>query len=226
MRSAAKFDGHDDGRLVRGNRTREQLLAAALEKFGERGFAATTLRDIAERAGVTPPSIYNHFDSKENILHASLMWGLLRFREAVIEPDDGSRPPLNRLEGLVRRHVGYQIRHAGRVVHSDRLLIAVASGELLDQPRYADVHLLLESYRRLVDDLVEMAVGLDDSRPPIRAYTAMILNTCDRAPNWHGRSMLLDADHVADEVWMLVSGMLGLGVPPTAQVKATDQVTG
>jgi AcrR family transcriptional regulator len=44
--------------------------------FAERGYAATTLRDVAERVGVRTPSLYNHFESKESLYAAVLERGI------------------------------------------------------------------------------------------------------------------------------------------------------
>jgi AcrR family transcriptional regulator len=58
----------DDGRLVRGRRSRARIRQAARALFRERGFDATTLRAIAERAGMGASSIYRHIRSKEELL--------------------------------------------------------------------------------------------------------------------------------------------------------------
>jgi AcrR family transcriptional regulator len=47
-----------------------EIIAAALETFAERGFAATRLDDIAERAGVTRGTLYLYFPSKEDLFKA------------------------------------------------------------------------------------------------------------------------------------------------------------
>ena len=52
--------------------TREQIRVVALEMFAERGYAGTSLREIAERLGVTKAAVYYHFPTKEDIL-ASLL---------------------------------------------------------------------------------------------------------------------------------------------------------
>lgn len=51
-------------------RTVERLLDAAAGAFADRGFHATTTRDIASRAGLSPAGVYVHFDSKEALLYA------------------------------------------------------------------------------------------------------------------------------------------------------------
>ena len=50
--------------------TRERIFQAALEMFHERGFEATTMRDIAALAGVATGAAYYYFDSKDSIVMA------------------------------------------------------------------------------------------------------------------------------------------------------------
>ena len=47
---------------------REQLLAIAARLFAEKGFRNTTVRDIADAAGILSGSLYHHFDSKESMV--------------------------------------------------------------------------------------------------------------------------------------------------------------
>lgn len=58
----------DDGRLARGRKSRARIRDSARALFAERGFDATTLRAIAERAGMGASSIYRHIRSKEELL--------------------------------------------------------------------------------------------------------------------------------------------------------------
>jgi len=64
---------------------RDELLALAARMFAERGFLATTVRDIADAAGILSGSLYHHFDSKESmvdeILHGFLDELFGRYRE-------------------------------------------------------------------------------------------------------------------------------------------------
>jgi len=61
-----------DGRIERGRATREQLLAAARDAFGEHGYEATSVAEILEAAGVTRGSLYHHFATKEALFDAVL----------------------------------------------------------------------------------------------------------------------------------------------------------
>jgi len=50
------------------NDTRDRILEAALDLFIERGYDKTSLREVAERVGVTKAALYYHFSSKEEII--------------------------------------------------------------------------------------------------------------------------------------------------------------
>jgi AcrR family transcriptional regulator len=52
--------------------TREQLLSIAVEMFAEQGFAGTSLRSIAKRAGVSPALLIHHFDTKEALIKEAI----------------------------------------------------------------------------------------------------------------------------------------------------------
>lgn len=52
--------------------TREALLTAAAELFSARGYSGTSVRELAERAGVTKSLIHHHFGGKEGLWHAVL----------------------------------------------------------------------------------------------------------------------------------------------------------
>ncbi len=68
--SASNKRGHSPpagGRKAQSAARREAILAAALDEFSERGFAATRLDDIARRAGVAKGTIYLYFSDKESL---------------------------------------------------------------------------------------------------------------------------------------------------------------
>ncbi len=80
-------------RSEKGLQTRERILDAAEEAFGERGFGGTTLRDVADRVGIRIPSVYNHFESKEALYAAVLERGIAPLLRTLVEPavDRGDR---------------------------------------------------------------------------------------------------------------------------------------
>ena len=72
---AAKRNRHDSAK--------ESIRTAAAELFAEKGFAATSTREICQRAGITKPVLYYHFGSKEQL-----------FRELILDACNESRKQL------------------------------------------------------------------------------------------------------------------------------------
>jgi len=62
---------------------RQKVLDAAARLFRERGYAATTVRDVANRCGIRAASLYYHFSSKEDILAEVFDYGVLHVADAV-----------------------------------------------------------------------------------------------------------------------------------------------
>ena len=71
------------GRRLRRPERREQLLAAATQAFARTGFAATSLDDIAEEAGISRVLLYRHFESKADLYRAVLDRAVARLTAAV-----------------------------------------------------------------------------------------------------------------------------------------------
>ena len=69
--------------------TRRRVLDAAAEVFGERGFRAASLSDVADRAGYTIGAVYSNFASKDALFH-ELMEARLRQVEAALAADDAA----------------------------------------------------------------------------------------------------------------------------------------
>ena len=60
-----------------------EVLDAALQLFANKGFAATSVREIVLKAGLTKPALYYHFGSKEGLLRAIIDLGFSEFEERV-----------------------------------------------------------------------------------------------------------------------------------------------
>ncbi|GAA2812685.1 TetR/AcrR family transcriptional regulator [Kribbella solani] len=100
-----------------------RLLTGAIDAFAERGYQATTTRDIAARAGMSPAALYVHYPSKERLLFEISRYGhnaalnVLRAADPTISPPDrlaGSpeqSTPSERLRSLVAAFTAWHARH-------------------------------------------------------------------------------------------------------------------
>ncbi|NMH98199.1 TetR/AcrR family transcriptional regulator [Pseudonocardia acidicola] len=82
---------------------RESVLAAGLAEFTQRGYSATAMGSIAERAGMSTSSIYYHFPSKDTILLELLNRAATSLRETVAAVDPG----VNRTDTARRTAAAY-----------------------------------------------------------------------------------------------------------------------
>ena len=85
-----------------GSARRAQLLAIGAQLFAAKGFNQTTVRDVADAAGILSGSLYHHFSSKEEmlteVLHEFMMGLCARFHEVAT----AEASPRDALDGLIR----------------------------------------------------------------------------------------------------------------------------
>ena len=93
-------DATDAVGLSRADATRARLLKAATDAFAEKGFHATTTRDIATLAGMSPAAPYVHHKSKEELLYLISRTGhdrVLQLVRAAVAPSDDPVEAVRRL---------------------------------------------------------------------------------------------------------------------------------
>ena len=151
---AAAGQERPDERPVPSER-RDELVRLAGELFAERGFAGTTIRHIADRAGILPGSLYHHFESKEAILDELLtgFWEKLmdRFERATQDAPSGSDALRGLLQAAVLIVRQYPIELA--IVHKDAdALQQLPSFAYLAGARSAAERPWIETLRRGVAD--------------------------------------------------------------------------
>lgn len=109
---------------------REQILTEAIRLFDERGYQNVLTEDIGEACGITGPNLYNHFESKTDLLTTAATRGFDRRTTAVRDAVAGSPDPESALEALVRAHAEFAVAN-GHLVG----LMTTELGELPDHHR-------------------------------------------------------------------------------------------
>jgi AcrR family transcriptional regulator len=125
-----------------------RLLTGAIDAFAERGFQATTTRDIASRAGMSPAALYVHYPSKERLLFEISLYGHRAALEILSEADAGDSPA-ERLRGMVSAFTAWHAEHhtIARVVQYE---LAALSPEHLAE---------VATIRRAISAKVENVLG-------------------------------------------------------------------
>lgn len=95
-----------------------RLMEAAADAFADKGFHATTTRDIAGRAGLSPAGVYVHFASKEDLLFSICERGHTAARDMLVEAAAAAASPTEALYAIVvnfsRWHA--EVYRIGRIV--------------------------------------------------------------------------------------------------------------
>lgn len=91
---------------------RREMVEAALKLFAGRGIRGTTIRDIAQEAGVTEGALYRHFDSKEQLAQALFAECAAMLHEALEAAVAGVSGASERLCSLVRGFFAFADGHA------------------------------------------------------------------------------------------------------------------
>jgi AcrR family transcriptional regulator len=166
----------------------EAIRAAAFQQFAERGYPVVTVRDIMKACGLTQGALYNHFKSKDELLHdiiASTQGELERItQQAVAGAGDDPRA---KLAAFVRVYV---IRHCRLRVEA---LVANREIGWLDTGRVADIRRSRRAIRDVVVAILAQGVekGLFDppltgGRRDLKAIAMALLDQWTHVSMWYG----------------------------------------
>lgn len=100
--SSEVFSSVDDAELV--ERRRQQVVAAATELYGQNGFHKTTVKEIAQLAGVSAGLIYSYVKSKEDVLFLVLQSVLESYAREIPKALEGVTDPVQRFCAAVRAY--------------------------------------------------------------------------------------------------------------------------
>jgi AcrR family transcriptional regulator len=146
--------------------TRAQAQKVALELFAEQGYEKTSLREIAERLGVTKAALYYHFKSKEDIVHSFTDDYFAAIDDLVDWGKQQPRTEETRLE-ILDRYVGI-VLGGGEVFRFLEQNRAAVQGMEAGKDRFA-------RFRGRLDALVDLLAGPDAPlRERVRATAAML----------------------------------------------------
>ncbi len=142
-------------------KARDHLLAVAVREFARRGFARTSIRDIARAAGLQPGSVYHHFASKDDLFVAAHSAGMRAVAHLMEVAPARSGDPWERLETAFTVHIRHLISGNDLTAWTGASLFLFESPEMQRQLR-AERDRFEAVYRRLIADL-PLPPGIDRS---------------------------------------------------------------
>lgn len=181
----------------------DEVLDSAAALFAANGFAATSVREVADRAQLTKAGLYYHIRGKEDLLYSicahSIETILAGARRAVAEAAD----PRSRIRALIRNHAAFFERHPDNLTVLTRDMNALS-----DEPRAA-IRKLERDYLALIRGTIAEGQKTGMIRrvdPSVAAFTLLAaLNTLNL---WYKPRGKVKPAALIDQLETLVTGGL------------------
>ncbi|EID52463.1 TetR/AcrR family transcriptional regulator [Saccharomonospora xinjiangensis] len=181
-----------------------RLMLAGVESFAERGYHATTTRDIATNAGMSPAALYVHFPSKAALLFAISRSGHQQALDLVRNAAESAGTPVEAMRAIVERFVAW---HARR--HTVARVVQYELGALPEK-EYRVVAELRRGIEHIVHDLVVAGAKSGDFTvsDPMTAARAVLSLGVDVA-RWYTDRSRMSPTALGREYGDLALRMLG-----------------
>jgi AcrR family transcriptional regulator len=205
-RTTKRGSSRGEARPRRGEAVRQaELLAIAADLFADRGYVATTVRDIADEAGILSGSLYHHFDSKESMIDEILSTFIdqtLSSYEGVIAEGKG---PKETFEGLVRTSLESMVdsRSAILIYQNEARFLAA-------EPRFSYLTAAHRKFEKIWTDVLKKGVKSGEFRDSIdpKLVYRLVRDTVWTAPRWYRPGGSLKPERIIDQyLAVLVDGV-------------------
>jgi AcrR family transcriptional regulator len=178
---------------------KELITLKAAAMFREKGFTATSMRDLAEAVGMEAASLYNHIRSKNEILEAICFDVANRFNTNMDIIESGNHSSIHKVEILLRFHIRQMVGNYEEVYVSDR------EWKHLDEPYLSNFHTQRRIYRKRFASIIESGIKKNEIRK-IDAPTAVliVLHAVSGIESWHRSKDRINAQELEDNMVMIM----------------------
>ena len=151
--------------------TKKQIiLEAAAKLFRDRGYSATSMRDLAREVRLNPSSLYNHIDSKEDMLQEICFRNAHRFMQGISEIEQLSISNLEKIKALLCLHV--------EVATSDITSITSFNDEWrhLEEPHLSQFLYLRRDYEKRFLSIIQAGINegeIKNINPQVLFFTIL-----------------------------------------------------
>lgn len=177
-----------------------QIYGAAARLFVEKGFAATSMSEIAAAVGITKAGLYHFVESKDELALNLITWAYDIYDREVFIPAQGIRDPLDRLRFIVRSHL-YNVGQSRVGVLGNPVTVLLDDPAALN-PKHRGVIRRRKGvyYTFLRDTLAELKARgeLVDVEPTVAAFT--LLGSILWLARWHKDAGRLSVDDIVAQM--------------------------
>jgi AcrR family transcriptional regulator len=182
---------------------KEVIIEKAARLFREKGFGAASMRDLAETVGVEAASLYNHIQSKSEILQAICFKVANEFISLLETIEMSNEPTLKKMETIIRLHIRMMVEQYEFVYISDH------EWRHLPEPYLSNFLNQRRSYRKRLGDIIEEGIQKNEMKH-IEPYVAVltILSAISGIESWQRSRKSISAETLeANMVKYLIEGL-------------------
>ena len=171
------------------------ILKKAAAMFREKGFAATSMRDLAEMVGIEAASLYNHIRSKNEILEAICFDVANIFFTNMEIIESSNKNSIGKIEDLLRFHIRQMVENYEEVYVSDR------EWKHLEEPYLSNFQSQRRNYRKKFASIINEGIDKNEIRK-IDAPTAVliILHAISGIESWHRSKAKISAEELEENM--------------------------
>ena len=182
---------------------KEVIIEKASRLFREKGFGAASMRDLAEHVGVEAASLYNHIQSKSEILQTICFKVANEFMTNLDTLETSPQPILKKMEAIIRLHIRMMLDRYEFVYISDH------EWRHLPEPYLSNFLNQRRNYRKRLGDIIEEGIAREEIKP-IDPYTAVlvILSAISGIDSWQRSRKTTSAEALeSNMVKYLIEGL-------------------
>lgn len=178
---------------------KDLILQKAAAMFREKGFAATSMRDLAETVGIEAASLYNHIRSKNEILEAICFDVANRFNANLDIVEASKQASIPKVESLLRFHIRQMVENYEEVYVADR------EWKHLEEPYLSNFQNQRRAYRKKFASIIEDGIQKHEIKK-IDAPTAVLimLHAVSGIESWHRSKARINDRELEDNMILII----------------------
>lgn len=185
------------------NTRKDVIISKAAYLFREKGYSATSMRDLAENVGVEAASLYNHIKSKAEILQIICFKTANEFMDHLAEVESSSEDSVGKIESIIRFHIQQIVNHYEEVYVMDR------EWKHLTDPYLTNMQSQRRSYRQRIAAIIENGIRKNEMKAMDAATAVLImLHAVSGIESWHRSVKRISAEMLEENIISILVGGL------------------
>lgn len=175
---------------------KNQLLVVAERLFSERGYHATTIREIARELQIEGGSLYSHINGKQDLLHEIVLRASQQFLVAARDVLGRGGTARDQLRALMRRHMAIVADS------TDRAAVYFHEWRHLDAERQATIKRHRDEYEAYLRQIIRAGVAAGEFAPvDERLISLQVLSMLNWTYQWYAPGGRWNAEQLADQFY-------------------------